>query len=98
MFYCIVFSIFQRYLDCKHGFRCARDGVDFAMTDVRLKNIDRFIDRHGKPRHYYRAGRGARVALPGQPGNPEFLLAYKMAAQHEPSVKDELVEAQRLDK
>lgn len=49
------------------------------MTDVRLKNIDRFIDRHGKPRHYYRARKGARVALPGELGSPEFLLAYEAA-------------------
>jgi hypothetical protein len=88
LFYCVL--DFPQYFDCKHGFRCARDGVDFAMTDLRLKNIDRFIDRHGKPRHYYRAGKGARVALPGQPGSPEFMLAYEMAARDDRSGGDKL--------
>jgi hypothetical protein len=60
------------------------------MTEVRLKDIDRFIDRHGKPRHYYRAGKGARVALPGQPGTPEFMLAYEEAARQHGSCRVEI--------
>lgn len=58
------------------------------MSNVRLKNIDRFIDRHGKPRHYYRAGKGARVKLPGQPGSREFLVAYEAALRDEGSNTD----------
>ena len=57
------------------------------MTRIRLKNIDRFIDRHGKPRYYYRAGRGARVALPAAPGTLEFMLAYEQAARGEPALQ-----------
>ena len=51
------------------------------MTHIRLRSIDRFIDRHGKPRTYYRKGKGRRVALPGEPGGPEFMLAYDNAAR-----------------
>ncbi|MFN3746470.1 MAG: tyrosine-type recombinase/integrase [Hyphomicrobiaceae bacterium] len=54
------------------------------MTIVRLKHIDRFRDRHGRWRYYYRAGRGKRVALAGAPGSPEFMLAYEQAARGEP--------------
>ncbi|KAB2912685.1 MAG: tyrosine-type recombinase/integrase [Hyphomicrobiaceae bacterium] len=51
------------------------------MTLIKLKHIDRFVDRHGKARYYYRAGgRGMRIALPGRPGSPEFMSAYKRAA------------------
>jgi len=50
------------------------------MAGVKLKSVDRFIDRHGKPRHYFRQGRGARVRLPGEPGTLEYLQAYERAA------------------
>ncbi len=53
------------------------------MTTVRLKHIDRFRDRHGRWRHYYRAGHGKRLALPGIPGSPEFMAAYERAATGE---------------
>jgi integrase len=46
---------------------------------VRLKHIDRFRDRHGVRRHYLRLPGRKRVALPGQPGNPEFMAAYHAA-------------------
>jgi len=51
------------------------------MTRVRLKHIDRFRDRHGRWRYYFRAGRGKRMALPSTPGSPEFMLAYEEAAR-----------------
>lgn len=54
------------------------------MTRIRLKHIDHFVDRHGKWRYYYRPKRGARVALPGEPGSPEFMAAYEKAARGEP--------------
>lgn len=50
-----------------------------GMTCARLRNIDRFIDRHGKPRHYHRVGKGRRVRLPGEPGSAEFMQAYAAA-------------------
>ena len=49
------------------------------MSFVRLKFVDRFVDRHGRERHYFRKGRGARIVLPGQPGSEAFMLAYHAA-------------------
>ena len=49
------------------------------MNVVRLKHVDRFQDRHGRARHYFRRGKGVRVMLPGQPGSEEFMLAYQAA-------------------
>jgi integrase len=49
------------------------------MSVVKLKHVDRFTDRHGKSRHYFRRGQGARVKLPGPPGSEEFMLAYQAA-------------------
>ncbi len=60
------------------------------MTRIKLKNVDRFTDRHGKVRYFYRVGRGPRLAkLPGQPGSPEFMLAYEAAArgEHQPNAE-----------
>jgi len=54
------------------------------MTQVKLKNIDRFKDRQGRVRYYYRANRGPRIPLPGEPGSPEFMQAYERAARQEP--------------
>lgn len=51
------------------------------MTTVRLRHIDRFKDRHGKERFYYRAPGCKRIPLPGKPGTPEFMLAYQAAAE-----------------
>ncbi len=48
---------------------------------IRLKYIDRFIDRHGRERYYYRPNRGARTPLPGRPGSPEFMAAYEEATR-----------------
>jgi integrase len=53
------------------------------MTIVRLKYIDRFRDRHGRERYYFRRNRGSRVPLPGRPGTPEFMAAYERAAAGE---------------
>ncbi|MBS0243672.1 MAG: hypothetical protein JSS20_15960 [Proteobacteria bacterium] len=50
------------------------------IANLGLRNIDRFVDRHGKTRCYYRSGRGPRVRLPGMPGSPEFMSAYEAAA------------------
>jgi integrase len=49
------------------------------VTALRLKHVDRFVDRHGHVRHYFRRNRGARVLLPGEPGSQEFRLAYEAA-------------------
>ena len=44
------------------------------------KHVDRFIDRHGKPRHYYRPiKKGPRITLRGLPESAEFARAYEDA-------------------
>jgi integrase len=53
------------------------------MTLIKLKHIDRFVDRHGRERFYFRRSRGNRVPLPGRPGSPEFIVAYEHAAASE---------------
>jgi integrase len=53
------------------------------MTQIRLKYVDRFIDRHGRQRHYFRRNHGPRLLLPGQPGSAEFMLAYREALSME---------------
>jgi len=50
------------------------------VTLIKLKFIDRFIDRHGRERFYFRRDRGPRTPLPGRPGSPEFMAAYERAA------------------
>jgi integrase len=49
------------------------------MNFVRLKHIDRFVDRHGRVRYYFRRGKGKRTPLPGRAGSDEFMLAYQAA-------------------
>jgi integrase len=54
------------------------------VTHVSLKHVDRFTDRHGHVRHYFRRARGARVLLPGVPGSEEFMRAYEAALANGP--------------
>jgi integrase len=46
------------------------------MTQVRLRYVNEFIDRHGHARFYFRRG-GKRVPLPGLPHSREFIEAYQ---------------------
>ena len=50
-------------------------------------HCERFHDRHGKLRVYFRRGKGARSALPAEIGSPEFDAAYKAALLGEASPK-----------
>ena len=43
------------------------------------KYVQAFLDRHGRPRHYFRRRGFAPVALPGMPWSPEFMSAYTQA-------------------
>ena len=54
------------------------------MTLIRLLYIDRFRDRHGKMRYYFRRPGGRRTPLPGQPGSREFQAAYEAALADTP--------------
>lgn len=49
------------------------------MPSLKLKFVERFRDRRGVVRHYFRRGHGHRSPLPGQPGSVEFLEAYQAA-------------------
>lgn len=50
-----------------------------AMARVELEFVQRYHDRHGKLRHYFRRKGSPRVRLPGMPGSPEFMAAYAAA-------------------
>jgi integrase len=55
------------------------------MTTIRIRYVDRFVDRHGHPRHYFRRPGGPRIPLPGLPGSDEFISAYRAALDGEQS-------------
>lgn len=50
------------------------------MTQINLKFIKQYRDRHGKLRYYFRRG-GTETRLPGQPGSKEFMAAYEAALE-----------------
>jgi integrase len=66
------------------------------------KYVHGFIDRHGKPRWYFRRKGFAKVPLPGLPWSPEFMAAYEAAnsgrvpiagkAPIDPAVRDSIRE------
>lgn len=49
------------------------------MARIDLPHIQRFRDRHGHLRHYFRKPGCKRVPLPGAPGSKEFMEAYRAA-------------------
>jgi integrase len=49
------------------------------MTKINIRYVDRFLDRHGHVRHYFRRPGGKRTALPSVPGSAVFMAAYKAA-------------------
>jgi integrase len=49
------------------------------MARIDLPYVQRFTDRHGKLRHYFRRPGRKTVSLPGNPGSDEFLTAYQNA-------------------
>src|SRR5689334_19569056 len=55
------------------------------MTKLRLQHVDRFVDRTGSIRYYFRRGHGPRITLPGLPGSAEFMSAYQAALNGKPS-------------
>jgi hypothetical protein len=46
------------------------------------KYVHGFIDRHGRPRFYFRRAGFKKVPLPGLPWSPDFMAAYEQAVQH----------------
>lgn len=57
--------------------------------DVKLRHVNREVDRHKVERFYYRKGKGRRYPLEGRPGTDEFLASYEraMAADGKPAGK-----------
>lgn len=57
------------------------------MKPPRLpRYVQQFVDRHGKPRFYYRRAGYKRTALPGTPWSPDFMAAYQAAEENRPPV------------
>ena len=54
------------------------------MTRTTPKYVHGYIDRHGKPRWYFRRTGLNRVPLPGLPWSPEFMTAYTAALAEQP--------------
>jgi hypothetical protein len=51
------------------------------MTKIELKYVQRFEDRHGKARYYFRRPGLKLVSLHGLPGSQEFMDAYQNALE-----------------
>jgi integrase len=56
------------------------------MAKIDLPYVQRFKDRHGHMRHYYRRPGFARLPLPGTPGSVEFMAAYAEADARAPRI------------
>jgi hypothetical protein len=54
---------------------------------INLKYVDRFWDRYGSLRHYFRRPGQKAIPLPGKPGSPEFITAYAAALAREQPAK-----------
>src|SRR5438309_879637 len=51
------------------------------------KFVQGFVDRHGKPRFYFRRAGFKMVPLPGLPWSPEFMAAYELAVAGQPHIE-----------
>jgi integrase len=51
------------------------------------KFVQGFLDRHGKPRWYFRRPGFRRTPLPGLPWSPEFMAAYEAAIEGAPRIE-----------
>jgi hypothetical protein len=56
------------------------------MTRIKLEFVQAFLDRHGKPRWYFRRRGHKRIPLPGTPGTPDFMAAYEQAISGAPQM------------
>src|SRR5262245_39239824 len=48
------------------------------------KFVQGFVDRHGRPRFYFRRRGHKRMPLPGSPWSPEFMAAHANAMEVKP--------------
>jgi integrase len=49
------------------------------MAKIALRHVNRFRDRHGRMRYYFRRRSEKAIPLPGLPGSDEFMAAYAKA-------------------
>jgi hypothetical protein len=49
------------------------------MARIKLQYVLEYVDRHGKPRRYFRRRGSKQIPLPGIPGSDEFMAAYQSA-------------------
>src|SRR5262249_47931717 len=52
--------------------------------------VQQFLDRHGKPRFYFRRAGFKTVPLPGLPWSPTFMAAYESAVGAESPQQEEI--------
>jgi integrase len=57
------------------------------VAKVEYGFIKSYLDRHGKPRHYFRKKGCKSVTLPGLPGSEEFNRAYEQALAGAPRIE-----------
>jgi len=67
------------------------------MTALTLLYVQRFKDRHGRVRHYYRRPGHVRIALPGDPGSEEFMAAYQAAHETKAAVGQRKIKPGSID-
>jgi site-specific recombinase XerD len=60
------------------------------MTSIRLEYVHSYVDRHGKPRHYFRRAGLKKIPLPGLPGSSEFMEAYQAALAGDKALRVEI--------
>jgi len=65
------------------------------MTRIRLAYVHAFVDRHGRPRYYFRR-HGRRIPLPGVPGSTDFMAAYTNALEAAPKTTTEIGSARTI--
>lgn len=53
------------------------------MSTKKPKHVERFVDRYGRARYYFRRGKGGRTPLPGDPNSDAFKAAYAAAPKAE---------------
>jgi integrase len=55
------------------------------VTNIRLRYVKSYVDRHGRARHYVRKPGCKSMPLPGLVGSPEFMAAYGEAISITPT-------------
>jgi integrase len=55
------------------------------MAKIKLQYVHEYVDRHGKPRRYFRKRGQKKVSLPGAPGSVEFMAAYQACLADKPA-------------